>query len=324
MGNNAIFPIGVKIDPSQILNLIQVSNLTADQKADIVGFKIVRGDRSVNKSIVAKGILRNVGEYTREEQSFYFPNYPYNDLNEDPFLTTTNNAYQSECEPFDVFITSLGTDPITGAPLARIQYYSCENNKIVYKDYTSIQDDEICAVGKPTIIIGGGDVGYANYDVYELDAPVGATFTASYDDRFLGPTILSVGDTADIVEVVAGTAVICTASCADAQIDLILQVRSDLNCGGTTLLDGFKDENRYRQIFNSPETSFGQPFLADILKLESVMFGTGKAHFVQVRDNAKYKLLSEAAQKAALDSSARLGGITTPFSATAMFTAYQS
>ena len=324
MGNDAVFPIGVKLDPSQILNLIQVSNLTADQKADIVGFKIARGDRSVNKSIVAKGVLRNVGEYTREEQSFYFPNYPYNDLNEDPFLTTTNNAYQSECEPFDVFITSLGTDPITGAPLARIQYYSCENNKIVYKDYTSIQDDEICAVGKPVIIIGGGDVGYANYDVYTLDDYPFATFTASYDDRFLGPTVQIIGSTQVTVEVVADTAVICTLNCATSQINLISQVRSNLDCGGTTLLDGFTDENRYRQIFNSPETSFGQPFLADILKLESVMFGTGKAHFVQVRDNAKYKLLSEAAQKAALDSSAKLGAITSPFSATAMFTAYQS
>jgi hypothetical protein len=324
MGNDAVFPIGVKLDPQQILNLIQVSNLTDDQKADIVGFKIVRGDRSVNKSIVAKGMLRNVGEYAREEQSFYFPNYPYNDLNEDPFLTTTNNAYESECEPFDVYITSLGTNPIDGSPLARVQYYSCENNKIVYKDYTSIQDDVICAVGKPSIIIGGGEVGYANYDVYTLDDYLFATFTASYDDRFLGPTVRSVGDTEVTVEVVAGTAVICTADCATSQIRLIREVRSGVDCGGTTLLDGFTNENRYRQIFNSPETSFGQPFLADILKLESVMFGTGKAHFVEVRDNAKYKLLSEAAQKAALDSSARLGGITTPFSATAMFTAYQS
>jgi ribosomal protein L35AE/L33A len=45
----------------------------------------------------------------------------------------------------------------------------------------------------------------------------------------------------------------------------------------------------YRQIFNSPETSFGQPFLGTVLKLESVLFGAGKAHFVQVEDNAKYK-----------------------------------
>ena len=324
MGNDAVFPIGVKINPSQILNLIQVSNLTDDQKADIVGFKIVRGDRSVNKSIVAKGILRNVGEYVRDEQSFYFPNYPYNDLNEDPFLTTTSNAYQSECKPFDVVITSLGSDPITGGPLARIQYYSCKNNKLDYEDYTSIQEVQICSVGKPTFIIGGGDSGSADYDVYTLDDTLLGGFTASYDDRFLGPTVRSVGDSEITVEVVADTEVICIENCGSTQIRRIGQVRSGAKCGGTTLLDGFKDENRYRQIFNSPETSFGQPFLADVLKLESVMFGAGKAHFVEVKNNAKYKLLSEAAQKAALDSSARLGGITTPFSATAMFTAYQS
>lgn len=324
MGDDAIFPIGVKIDPQQISFLISTSNLTDDQKADIVGYKIVRGDRSVNKSIVAKGMLRNVGEYTRDEQSFYFPNYPYNDLNEDPFLTSSNNAYQSECKPFNIYITEMGTDPITGDPLTRIQYNDCSNGKLVYKDYTSIQDDEICSVGKPVVINGKADIGYADYDVYTLDSPATRNWTASYDDRFLGPTVLSVGDTEDTVEVVAGTAVICTDSCSDAQIRLIDQVRSNKSCGGTTLLDGFKDDNRYRQIFNSPETSFGQPFLGNIVKLESVMFGTGKAHFVEVKDNAKYKLITEAAQKAALDSSAKLGAITSEFSATAMFTAYQA
>lgn len=324
MGNDAVFPIGVKIDPSQILFLISSSNLTSDQKSEITGFKIVRGDRSVNKSIVAKGMLRNVGEYVREEQSYYFPNYPYNDLNEDPFLTTTNNAYQAECEPFDIFITSLGVNAFDGSPLARIQYYDCNNNKIVFKDYTSIQDDEICSVGKPVIIVGGGEVGYANYDVYALDNPILSSFTASYDDRFLGPTTVEVGATEITVEVVADTEVICIESCGSADIVKIKEVRSEVACGGTTLLNGFNDENRYRQIFNSPETSFGQPFLANILKLESVMFGSGKAHFVEVKDNAKYKLLSEAAQKAALDSSAKLGAITSPFNATAMFTAYQA
>lgn len=328
MGNDAVFPIGVKIDPSQILFLISSSNLTSDQKSEITGFKIVRGDRSVNKSIVAKGMLRNVGEYVREEQSYYFPNYPYNDLNEDPFLTTTNNAYQAECEPFDIFITSLGVNAFDGSPLARIQYYDCNNNKIVFKDYTSLQEDKVCSIGKPVIIIGGGEVGYVNYDVYTLDSPILSSFTASYEDRFLGPTTVEVGATEITVEVVADTEVVCVDNCDNSfftpQIIKIGQVRSEMNCGGTTLLDGFKDENRYRQIFNSPETSFGQPFLANILKLESVMFGSGKAHFVEVKDNAKYKLLSEAAQKAALDSSAKLGAITSPFNATAMFTAYQA
>ena len=40
-------------------------------KDAIVGFKIVRGNRSTNKSIIAKGILRNVGKYKREETEYY-------------------------------------------------------------------------------------------------------------------------------------------------------------------------------------------------------------------------------------------------------------
>ena len=89
-------------------------------------------------------------------------------------------------------------------------------------------------------------------------------------------------------------------------------------------LYGFStDESRYRQVFNSPETSFGQPNLGDVLKLESVYYGAGKAHFVQVKKHAMYKFLTQIAQKQALDSSyqiAALGG----FNATAMFTAYQA
>ena len=85
-----------------------------------------------------------------------------------------------------------------------------------------------------------------------------------------------------------------------------------------------KPELAYRQVFNSPETSFGQPFLGNVLKLENVMFGKGLGHFVEVRSNAKYKLLTEEAQIDALNSSNIIGASGYGFSATAMFTVYQS
>lgn len=65
MQKNAIFPMGVRLNVQQVRTLIVQSNLTQAQKDAIVGFKIVRGNRDVNKSIVAKGILRNVGKYRR-------------------------------------------------------------------------------------------------------------------------------------------------------------------------------------------------------------------------------------------------------------------
>ena len=86
MQKDAVYPMGVRIDVQQVQALINTSNLTAEQKSQIAGFKIVRGDRGTNKSIVAKGILRNVGKYDREGTEYYYPNYPYNDLRNDSFL----------------------------------------------------------------------------------------------------------------------------------------------------------------------------------------------------------------------------------------------
>jgi hypothetical protein len=57
----------------------------------IVGYEILRATRDGNKSIVAKGIINNMGEYeipnSNGRKSLY-PNYPYNDLRIDPFLST--------------------------------------------------------------------------------------------------------------------------------------------------------------------------------------------------------------------------------------------
>jgi hypothetical protein len=104
--------------------------------------------------------------------------------------------------------------------------------------------------------------------------------------------------------------------------------RSTLGCNDEKPQPSIKEQAdsdiTYRQIFNSPETSFGQPFLGSVLKLESVLFGAGKAHWVQVKDNAKYKLLSKEAQEDALNSSKELADITSPSNVTAMFTAYQA
>ena len=84
--------------------------------------------------------------------------------------------------------------------------------------------------------------------------------------------------------------------------------------------DPAKASLKYRQIFNSPETSFGQPFLGNILKLENVMFGRGRGHFTQVKDNAKYRLLTKEAQEDALTSSSAISN----GDATGTFTAYQA
>jgi len=75
---------------------VQFSNITHPLDANgnpdpsIVGFEILRGSREGNKSIIAKGLFNNMREYTVPGNSSVkglFQNYPYNDLNPDPFLT---------------------------------------------------------------------------------------------------------------------------------------------------------------------------------------------------------------------------------------------
>lgn len=99
--NSNIFPLGIKIDLQQINNLINASNLTQEQKDNIVGFKILRGNRDNNKSIVARGLISNVGKYinknadtsniaSRDGNTYFFPNYPFNDVSPDPFLANTS------------------------------------------------------------------------------------------------------------------------------------------------------------------------------------------------------------------------------------------
>ncbi|MEI6187002.1 MAG: hypothetical protein WCP46_00675 [Alphaproteobacteria bacterium] len=85
-----IYPLGVQVDVKQIQQLIANSNLTQEQKDEIVGFKIIRANRVNNKSIVAKGILRNVGQYDKDGTTYLFPNYPYNSVQPDPFISNTS------------------------------------------------------------------------------------------------------------------------------------------------------------------------------------------------------------------------------------------
>jgi hypothetical protein len=67
----------------------------------IVGYRILRSTRNGNKTVIAKGMINHMREYTipgTTGKKGLMPNYPYNDLRQDPFLSTVKTV----------------TDPITG------------------------------------------------------------------------------------------------------------------------------------------------------------------------------------------------------------------
>ena len=329
MGNDAVFPIGIRIDVQQVSKLIESSSLTQEQKDEIVGFKIIRANRGTNKSIIAKGILRNVNTYERDEETYFYPNYPYNDLREDPFLNSTNNAFAQVCDGYNIIINTL---PPSGT--VDIVYTDCNTNKQTTKKYTSTGLFHLCSIGKPILSSTGGSVliGLSTYEEWRIKVCSCSfiSFTsgaeAQWNDIYKGITKDWIKGSPIcnnfVVRVVPGeggpTKVRGNGNLCFEYIGTV----TGPSCKGETRQPGFTEKRR--QIFNSPETSFGQPFLGNVLKLESVMFGGGKGHFVEVKNNAKYRLLTEEAQRDALSSANRLGESTTPFDPTAMFTAYQA
>jgi len=351
----AVFPIGVKIDSTEIERLIRDSeDLSEAQKADIVGYKITRADRGVNKSIIAKGMLRNVGKYEKDDQEFYYPNYPYNDLNPDPFINTLNNALLQQCEPFTVEIFNL-TDTCTDGPCLKVEYVNCTSARTDTEEYYETGTYTLCSIGRPRFISPGtfdklifrnnpnlplpandsdGNITYANHDIYDVgkdnnrgceieweDATQGTT-KEYFDGNFSGGFGAS-GQNPWRVRVVPGTVPVKLRGPGDDLIRFVETVEAE-DCFEEDNPIIINSEDYNRQIFNSPETSFGQPFLGNILKLESVMFGGGKGHFVEVKDNAKYRLITKEAQEDALKTAYAVGRITGSLNIEAMFAVYNA
>jgi len=338
MGNDAVFPIGVRIDSTQIATLIETSNLTQEQKDDIAAYKIIRGNRGTNKSIVAKGILRNVGKYNREGTDYYYPNYPYNDLRDDPFLNVTNNAWVELANSYRIIISKIEPDIYGGPAYAEVEYTDINTNRKATKKYYKVGDrDQICSIGFPIMSYGEGLISYAKYDSWRVGVNSITPFCAGWraewtniygqtESRFIdGWPYYGV----QFIQVKHGTIVRCVIdqNCNGCgQINEYYSTIGTDDCAEQVPLpiNSNTTDSKYRHVFNSPETSFGQPFLGDYLKLENVMFGRGRAHFVEVKKNAMYKLLTKEAQEDALGASNSLAGYTSPWSAQAMFAAYQA
>lgn len=83
--NNYIFPIGIKVDNQSVItaldNAVQTGLITQEERNSIVSYRIVRGNRVGQKSVIAKGLLYNILQDNSKDTGIeYFPNYPYNDL----------------------------------------------------------------------------------------------------------------------------------------------------------------------------------------------------------------------------------------------------
>ena len=91
---------------------------------NIVGYEIMRGSREGNKSILAKGIFRNMRKYeipegglTTNSDIGLYPNYPYNDLNPDIYFHDGKANDEHRTDGCDNFTQSINNfKPLGDAP----------------------------------------------------------------------------------------------------------------------------------------------------------------------------------------------------------------
>jgi hypothetical protein len=89
-----IFPIGFHVPDSAISAMLDVAlenNLiTVQERANITSYEIFRGDRRVQRSIIAKGLVYDMYKYQERNQQgplqdIYYPNFPLNTLGRDQY-----------------------------------------------------------------------------------------------------------------------------------------------------------------------------------------------------------------------------------------------
>jgi hypothetical protein len=350
-----IYPLGIRVNVRQIYDLIRASSLTQEQKEAIEGFKIVRGNRANNKSVIAKGLLFNVGEYTKKGSTYFYPNYPFNDLREDPFISADSNdrastdiyisleeqqnSAGSETTLYDSLIPAESWkevgDIITATYNGRFAGGNSKKTLRVYFDNGQIYNSGLLNVdGTNTFILSlqlrrspDGRIDMINKLQIFGAAPTTTTTSNSLNNvnflavhhikltaesvDFGNPSTAASGD-------ITGTSAEVTYKAAPG------------SASGSNLLNGFDSEgSRQRFTFHSPDTAFYQPFPGNILKLETVEYGSTNSHFVEVKKHAKYAFPSLQSYIVSLGvgvavgfASGTYGLSTNPFSGTAAFTAF--
>lgn len=90
-----IHPLGVSLDTNVVnifLNLaVKAGQITQEQRDSIVYYKINRGHRGINRTVLSKGFLSDMVKYTDTSgPENYYSNFPYNSLNEKPLIGTSH------------------------------------------------------------------------------------------------------------------------------------------------------------------------------------------------------------------------------------------
>ena len=86
-GSSIIYPLGITINEELINSFLDIAVfnglLTQEDRNKISGYEIFRGDISLDRSVVASGLLYDMRKYKENTKTVYYPNYPFNSYQND-------------------------------------------------------------------------------------------------------------------------------------------------------------------------------------------------------------------------------------------------
>lgn len=317
-----IYPIGFKIDVQAIIDLLKnTSYLTQKQKDNIAGIKILRGNRVNNKSVIAKGLITNVLKYASNDRIITTASTVGS--TKDPTTTSLDNAKSLVVRGTRRFLID---DPYTWAEGQSI------NEELDNLNTLGINNAQFApradAVDKRILDLGERHVGDDQTNGYLDAASQIIESLADISRNVIDNAASSTPDTIQNTLSTDGIFYFPNYLFNDVRAkDPFLELSPDGQKGGLV----YDDSSKSRWTFHSPDTSFYQPTLGNIIKLEAIQYGKSISHIVETKRHAKYQFISSNAFITSLLAGVAIGFLsgqyglsTSPFNGTAAFTAYNS
>ena len=248
--NVYLYPIGVVLKQpleTYIQEALQQGLITQEDADLIAGYEIVRGDRTGEKSIIAKGLMYNSLQYTDKDPddnlfNVFFPNFPFNDLNPNLYL---NDSLSNE-GTFDVVTVDVTGETYTAGDLVA--------------PVTSLTPVDL---------------------YYKFGNPTTETFTIP--TTFTPDLPFEIQYSIDIKFLFPGTWTKVTAMLIRTFDENGIKDEYESEVTGAVTTDNLLTSYRKDLFtFHSPDTSFRQPFLGTFLRNHVISFGACKQYFQPV------------------------------------------
>jgi len=248
-----LYPMGVALKDSlenYITKAISLGYINQEEGDIIAGYEIVRGSREGQKSVIAKGLLYNMFSYLEQGidnsgLTVNFPNYPFNDLREDPYLNNSGNN-TSVMDPIELDVSGQS-----------------------YNTYDTVA---------PGNTLSSGDKYYLwdnPYDViFTLDQNI-ITNDLPFQVQYSTKIDFNLGTGSLYKKLYVLTVTVFNEE--EETTEYELSVSEDLED-----TDSIRNPSKTLYTFHSPDTSFKKPFLGTYLKNHVISYGTAKQQFQSV------------------------------------------